>query len=29
MNRITDNKDVWRIIKPSLGDKVTAQTKYH
>ena len=29
MNKITDNKDVCRTINPSLGDKVTAETKYH
>ena len=27
MNSITDNKELWRTIKPFLSDKVMAQTK--
>ena len=27
MNIITDNKELWRTIKPFLSGKITAQTK--
>ena len=27
MNSITDNKELWRTIKPFLSGKITAQTK--